>query len=107
MSALLFKLIPNPTFWETAHLTVPGQATPVPVEFEFKHHTREEMDAYWRAAKSGTDQENLARLVQGWKGIDKDFSQEHLAILINQYPTAAKEIYTAFQKGQLESRTKN
>ena len=43
----------------------------------------------------------------GWKGFDSDYSEEALAVLLDNYPAAGGELFEAFRRELMEARAKN
>lgn len=103
----MFKLQPKPTFKTVARISIPGQEAPADVEIEFKHLGVKAIKAFFTDIGERTDAESLAMIVVGWKGVDTEFSQEALATFLDNYPQSAGELFDAFRKSALESRTKN
>ena len=106
----MFKLQPNPTFWAKVQIQIPGQEKPGQIEVQYKHFSRADLKAFFEMMASSeqkTDQEHLAEIVVGWRGVDAEFSLENLDKLLDMYPTAAKELFSAFSSELLEARVKN
>lgn len=103
----MFKINPNPTFWATVQVTVPGQEKTVPVELEFKHLPRPAVRSFFENLEGKTDVEALSTLVMNWRGFDVEFNRENLGVFIDNYPTVAGEIFATFREQLLESRRKN
>lgn len=111
---MTFKLNPNPTFKAKVALSAPGCAA-AEVTFEFKHFSRSAMKEFFsRLAKeqegdaARSDADALAEIVVGWGAeIDEKFSQKTLALLVDNYPAATREIFEAFRRELLETRAKN
>lgn len=91
----MFKIEPNPTFWATARIHVPGQGLGQ-IEVEFKHLKHAERRAYSDSLDSKTNMEALTEIIIGWRGIDVAYTSDTLAQLLNEYPTAASALYAAF-----------
>lgn len=103
----MFKLQPNPTFKARVSITIAGQDKPAMVEMEFKHLSREAVREYFETLGGKTDTEALAVIVVGWSGVDQAYSAESLAILLDNYPSAAKSIFDTFRSELFEARAKN
>jgi len=104
----MFKLQPNPTFTAKVGISVAGQDKPVEVEIEFKYLKRSEYQAFFSSLNGNKkDNEALAEIVVGWKGIDTAFSPESLGQLLENYPAAARDLFNAFNRELMESRQKN
>ena len=105
----MFKLQPNPTFKVAVAIQrTEGEAS---IEFEFKHKGRKALKAFFDSLGSGDtarpDCEALLDLVAGWSGADGEFSPEALDALLDNYPTAAKSIFEAYNTGLFEGKAKN
>lgn len=103
----MFKLQPNPSFIAKCPLTVPGQDRPVVVDVEFKHLSRPQLKEFFDGIKDKSDIEALGEIMLSWKGIDAAYSQESLEKLVNNYPTAAGELFETFHRELMEARRKN
>lgn len=107
----MFKLTPNPTFWATVALTVPGSEAGESVEFEFRHMGQKALAALLRA-DGANDLDILPALIADWRGVAGadgavKFSIEALTELLDNYPAASVEIFTAYRRALVESRIKN
>jgi hypothetical protein len=105
----MFKLDPDPVFWSSVRLTVPGEAEPVGVEFQFAHKSVDDLRGWMeeikdRAANDGT---TIKQIVRGWRGVDADFSEDAVVRLVKNYPAAAVEIVEQYLRALTESRAKN
>jgi len=103
----MFKLQPNPTFKAKVSITIPGQDKPALVEMEFRHMSREAVKGFFESAAGKTDAEALADIVVGWSGVDQAYTSEALAVLLDNYPSAAGGIFEAFRRELFEARAKN
>lgn len=103
----MFKLQPNPTFFAKVDLSVPGESKPQSVEIEFRHMTCKELNSRAERIAKQTNFEALSEIIVGWKGIDAPFSGESLEALIDNYPMAAGELFSAFNRELFEARRKN
>jgi hypothetical protein len=103
----MFKLQPNPTFSSKVKLSVPGNEAPQTVTITFKHLSRPQIKSYFTALEGKTDAEALGEIVTDWAGIDAKYSPENLQELLENYPTAAEELFSAYRRELMESRAKN
>lgn len=103
----MFKLNPKPTFTARVPLSVPGEAKPAPVDIEFRHFSRKGIQAFFEGLQGKSDAESLGEIIVGWKGIDVPFTAEALEQLLDNYPSAARELFDAFRRELMESREKN
>ena len=51
--------------------------------------------------------DNPVVMFVGWEGVDEKFSPEALATLLDNYPSSAKNIFEAYNKGLFEGKQKN
>ncbi len=103
----MFKLDPNPTFWQSVRITVPGEQEPASIELQFVHKSVEDLRAWIDDAKEKNDGATIRTIVRGWRGVDAEFSEDAIARLIRNYPAAASEIFEQYLRALTESRTKN
>ncbi len=109
----MFKIVPNPVFAAAVALTVPGQAASGTIEVDFRHKGRKELAAWIEAVNGKQDAELLAEVINGWSGVqDKDgaelaYTPAMLAQLLDTYPPAGGELFSAYLKALTESRVKN
>ena len=109
----MFKIVPNPLFKAVVALTVPGEEMPGTIEVEFRHKGRKELNEWRASAKDKTDTELLAEVITGWSGVEGGdgnqvtYSVDGLYALLNNYSTAATELYEGYWKALNASRIKN
>lgn len=100
--ATKFKLDPNPTFKAKVSIPVPGGKAE-PVEFTFKHFTRDEYVALFTGedGEAKTDHKLLTEILSGWD-LDDEFSGVNIERLLQNYHGAARAIVQVFadQLGQ-------
>lgn len=105
----MFKLNPNPVF--TSDVIIPTPNGDGKITFEFKHMGRKALKAFFESLGEGDtqrqDNEALLDLISNWAGVDEKFSPEALEILLDNYPSAAKAIFEAYNKGLFEGKAKN
>jgi hypothetical protein len=104
---MTLKLQPNPTFTAAVALSVPGQDKPAKITVTFKHLARPQIRDFFGNLEGKTDLDALGAIISGWSGIDEPFSEESLALLLDNYPAAAGELFEAFRRELLEARAKN
>lgn len=106
---MAFVLQPKPTF--NAEVVIPTPTGDGKISFEFKHMGRKALKAFFESLGEGDtarpDSEALLDLVNNWFGVDEKFSPESLDTLLDNYPSAAKAIFEAYNKGLFEGKTKN
>ena len=103
----MFKLQPNPTFKAKVPITIPGQDKPALVEMEFRHMSREAVKAFFEGIAGKSDADALSEIVAGWSGVDQAYSAEALAVMLDNYLSAAAAIYETFRRELFEARAKN
>lgn len=106
----MFALQPKPTFKAEVVIATPGGGEGK-IKFEFVHKGRKALKAFFASLGEGEtareDAEALLDLVAGWEGVDEKFSPEALGTLLDNYPSAAKAIFEAYNAGLFEGRAKN
>lgn len=103
----MFKLQPNPTFKAKAGISIAGQARPAEIEVEFRYLSKDALKGYFDSLPGKTDAEALAEIVVSWSGVDQAYSAEALALLVDNYPAAATDLFETFRKELLEAKRKN
>lgn len=103
----MFKLEPNPTFWSPVRITVLGQDAPGEFEIEWRHKTLNEAAAWMKSAAGRRDDDLLAEVIAGWRGVSVEFSRESLQQLLQNHGAAAEELFRAYPAALTESRAKN
>ena len=105
----MFVLQPKPTFKADVVINTPGGEGKI--KFEFKHMGRKALKAFFESLGEGDnarpDNEALMDIVSGWEGVDEKFSAESLDTLLDNYPSAARAIFEAYNKGLFEGKQKN
>lgn len=93
----MLKLIPNPTFKAKVDIPTPGGEA-ASVAFEFKHRSKEELDAFLAAEhwKTAGEVQTVMEFVVGWDGVDTPFSAEALDTMFKHYQKAAGAITTKY-----------
>jgi hypothetical protein len=105
---MALKLQPNPTFKTPVQISVPGSEKPAIVDFVFKHKTKEKLAEFIKSFKEDEpDEAYLSEIIEGWDGVDADYSVSALRGLISNYPASALEILRAYVAALSESRRKN
>jgi len=105
----MFKLQPNPTF--EANITIPvGGGQEGKIKFKFKRLGKKALREMFAGLQEEGDREDadvLTDIVEGWSGVDVEFSDAALAQLCDNYPGAAFAIITGYNKELLEGKAKN
>lgn len=108
----MFTLNPNPTFKsEVSFLTPSG---PAKITVVFRHKGRKAlkafMDSLTDAKPDGSLREDIdivSEIVDGWEGVDVEFSKEALDTLLDNYPSSARAILDAYLPALVEGQAKN
>lgn len=107
MSKVKFVLDPAPTFKAKVDIPVHGSDT-VPVEFEFKHRSRDAMDELLSRVSSGSlkDVDSLQEVIVGWE-LDDPFTAESIDKLVQNYQGAAQAIVRKYMSEITQARLGN
>lgn len=100
-----FKLEAAPTFDAVVDIPVHG-AEPAKVKFTFRHRTRDELDAFYKAAGERTVDESVLAVVSGWE-LDDELNAESVAKLTQNYMGAGPAITNAYINAMLQARLGN
>ena len=103
----MFKLQPNPTFKAKVGISVAGASRPAEIDVEFKYLSKEGIKDYFDNLQGKVDAEALAEIIVGWTGPDQAYSAEALALLLDNYPAAASDLFDCFRRELLEAKRKN
>lgn len=103
----MFKLNPDPTFRASVAISVPGSDKPQTIAVDFKHLPKSALRDYFSGIEGKTDGEALGAIIAGWSGVDTDYSPEALDLLLDNYPTAAAELFDAYRRELLDASRKN
>ncbi|MEF8746655.1 MAG: phage tail assembly chaperone [Candidatus Accumulibacter propinquus] len=93
----MFKLEPNPTFWATVEIHVPGQGKGR-LEVEFRYLDRVARQTYFESLTGKTNLDALTEIVVDWREIDAPFTADNLGRLLDAYAGAAMALYDAYVK---------
>ena len=99
----MFKFTANPTFVCKCNFPIPGGKS-APVELEFKHLTKTGVKEFFSNVGGKDDVEAIGEILVGWKGFEKEYCQETLEELIEQFPAAAADILGFFSTELLTAR---
>ncbi|MDH0740222.1 phage tail assembly chaperone [Achromobacter spanius] len=87
--ATVFDLTPPQTFRATAQIPRPG-AESANLQLIFKHKDEEQLKEWLGSAKDAkSDAEWLLGIVDGWEGVNIDFSADAVATLVRNYHAPA------------------
>lgn len=100
-----------PTFFAEVAIPVPGKGD-VKVKFEFKHRTRDELDAWLKARADTTlsvaaaDVQSVMDMVKSWD-FDDPFSEASVATLLQSYIGTARATIDTYIDQLLKGRSGN
>lgn len=105
----MFSTDADPTFTAEVHISRPGKSKAETIEVEFHHHTTDQLKALGEEMQEGkvTDLDALTRIIVRWKGVDKDYSPEVLAQVLQKFPSASSAFWNGFRKELVEAKAKN
>jgi hypothetical protein len=105
---MTFKNTPNPTFWATVEIPMPG-GEPQPLEIEFRHKRKSEGIELIERMRTGEIGiiDVLRELVAGWRGAEREFSDAELVELDENFIGAADAIFSAYPEALRGARRKN
>lgn len=95
----------NPTFRAKVGIPVAG-ASPVAVEFVFKHRTKSELEKFVQSRADVSDVDSVMDFVEGWD-LEEKFDREGVEILLENYAGAALALYLAYVDELLQAKRKN
>jgi Phage tail assembly chaperone len=100
------KLVAAPTFRAKVGIPVAGGEA-VPIEFIFKHRTRDALDEFIRTrAEQRDDLESFLEIVEGWE-LEDEFTRENAGLLLQNYIGAALAVYRAYVEELVQAKLKN
>lgn len=91
---MLISLTAPPTFKAKVPIPIPG-GEPVPVEFTFKHRTKDALSEFLKAAPDGKDADIVMSVVTGWD-LDDAFTRENVETLLDNFHGAARAIVEGY-----------
>lgn len=100
-----FKLKVNPTFKLKVAIPVHGGLSE-PVEFEFKHRSRTEMDAWLKEIPDMKNVDFLQTFVVGWD-LEDPYNSESIALLTDNYLGSTAAVTDAYTGSIYQAREKN
>lgn len=106
----MFKLQPSPFFESFVTIPVAG-GVEGKIKFKFKRlgkkALREMFKSLQEEGAERDDAEVLAEIVEGWSGVDTEFSPAALETLCDAHPGAATAVLLSYNKEMLEGKAKN
>ena len=92
--ATKFSLNPEPTFKAKVGIPVPGKGI-ARIDFEFNYFDRDEYVALFQQDPMPNDKGLIMQIVRGW-GLDDEFNEDSVELLLKKYQKAAAAIMTTF-----------
>lgn len=83
MSKPKFVLTANPTFKATVSIPIPGDLA-APIEFIFKHKTRDQYKEMLNAWGAQSDSETILEIASGWD-LEDPFDKDHIEKMLQNY----------------------
>ncbi|WP_368640483.1 phage tail assembly chaperone [Castellaniella ginsengisoli] len=102
---MAIKLEPNPTFRATVTIQPPGDGKPFDIDCEFRHKTTEQRDEFAKSTKNDLDA--VREILVGWKDDAVPYSDDVLATLIGNYPSAAVAFVGTYLRELMGARRGN
>lgn len=103
----MFKIKANPTFPATVKIRVPGGEFQE-LKVTFRHKRKDEVKDFFATAseKERSDVDCLLDLIESWEA-DQPLSSDSLAELMQNYPSAAHSIFSAYMQELIDARLGN
>ena len=101
----IFKLEPEPSFWASVEIPVPGGVKTIHVRFKYRNI--DEFAAFLQEIKDMEDIDALMLMIEEWQGPDAAFSRETLQRLLRNYPRATRPLYKTYRSELLGAAEKN
>lgn len=89
-----FTLKPAHTFKAKADIPLHGGGVS-PVEFEFRHRTRDELEAWLKDSVERSDVDAILDMTSGWE-LEDAFGRESVEQLVQSYMGAARSIFDKY-----------
>ena len=93
---MLISLTAPPTFKAKVPIPIPG-GEPVPVEFTFKHRTKDALAEFVKDAPDSKDIDVVMSVATGWD-LDDAFTRENVETLLNNFHGAARSIVGGYME---------
>lgn len=96
----------KPTFKAKVAIPTPGEEEFDPVEFTFKHRTRDEMDEYLKSVNELKDAALIMSVASAWELAD-EFNEKNLNDFSQDYIMAPNAVFEKYLDELVKARTKN
>jgi hypothetical protein len=101
----MLKLNASPTFFSKVDIQVPGGKSE-PVKFEFKHKTKDQLNAWLKGGEDRDDVEVILDIAVGWD-LAEPFTSEHVTVLVQNYIGSASAVIEKYITELTKARTGN
>ena len=96
----------KPTFKARVAIPAPGEDEFEPLEFTFKHRTRDEIDEFCKSAGELRDAALIMAIASGWELAD-EFNEKNLNDFSQDYIMAPNAIFQKYLDELVKARAKN
>ncbi len=103
-----FKLKANPTFKAEVGIPVAGE-TPQKIVIEFQHRTASQMQEFIESSdfEKMDNLDFIKQMAVGWEGVDAEFNEENIKLLIDEFPRAPSAIRDVYLFELIGAKIKN
>lgn len=103
----MFKIKANPTFPATVKIRAPGGEVQE-LSVVFRHKRMDDVKEFFKEASDTgrNDADCLLDLIESWKA-DQELSADSLNELMQNYPSAARSIFSTYMEELIEARLGN
>ena len=95
----------EPTFFAPVPIPVPGKGK-VDVRFEFKHRTRDALNAWLKGREDRSDVETITDMVKSWD-FDDALTPESVGLLLQSYIGAGTAIFETYLDQLVKGKSGN
>jgi hypothetical protein len=99
------SIIAEPTFFAEVPIPVAGKGD-VPIKFEFKHRTRDQLDAWLKAREDRSYLQAMMDMVKGWD-FDDEFNEANVSTLLQSYIGTARAVANTYLDQLIKARSGN
>lgn len=99
------KLVAAPTFKAKVGIPVAG-GIPVEVEMTFKHRTKVELEAFFKARAGKSDADSFLDMVSAWE-LDEELNQTNVHVFLENYHGAGIETLRKYIDELVQAKVKN
>lgn len=107
----MLTLVPSKSFEVEVAIPMPT-GKDAKIKVGFKHKGRKALEEWLKTddgenAEPKKDFEALAEVIENWKGVDAEYSEENLEVLLDSYPAAGRALISGYLQAMLEGKVKN